>query len=60
MKTKLEIYKELDKLKEIVNHAHGIYREDCPELLTKIQALEWVLGIKDVVGKSIRLDIMEL
>jgi len=60
MKTTKEIKKELSRLELIVKTAEGVDREDCPELLAKIEALQWVLGIKDDVGEAIKLDIMIL
>jgi hypothetical protein len=60
MKTKVEIQMELNKLLKIVDEATGIYRADCPELETKIAALQWVLGVKNEAGKLIQLEVMLL
>ena len=60
MKTIKEIKNELNRLKLIIQTAEGIDREDCPELSTKIEALEWVLEMKNEVGGAIKLDIMIL
>ncbi len=60
MKTKIEITKEITRLKLIINNAKGIDRQDCPELSTKIEALEWVLGLNDHLGDPIKLDVMLL
>jgi len=60
MKNREEIKTELERLKLIVHTAKGIDREDCPELTAKVEALEWVLEMKDAVGDVIRLDTMIL
>jgi len=60
MKMITEVQNELQRLQSIVENAEGIDREDCPELTAKIEALEWVLEMKDEVGHSIKLDIMIL
>ena len=60
MKTKLEIQTELNKLLKIVDEATGIYRADCPELETKIAALQWVLNLNNEAGKVIQLEVMLL
>jgi hypothetical protein len=60
MKMITEVQTELQRLQLIVENAEGIDREDCPELTAKIEALEWVLELKDEVGHTIKLDIMIL
>lgn len=60
MKTKDQISAEITRLRLIISTAEGIDREDCPELSTKIEALEWVLGIKDDLGEPIKLENMIL
>jgi len=55
-----EVLKELQRLRLIVQTAKGIDREDCPELTAKIEALEWVLEMKDDEGSAIKLEIMIL
>lgn len=60
MKTTKETKEELVRLQLIIQNAEGIDREDCPELLAKAEALQWVLGMKDSIGKTIRLDTMIL
>jgi len=53
MKKIEEVRKELERLKDIMQSAQGIDREDYPELSAKTAALGWVLETQEETGDVI-------